>query len=263
MGRKKMSCFCATECIDGYCPNVQYDAADDKWGAGIADDIGLEKTSCGQCAYNTGRCVDCTFVNTNRCDFAKKVNDKYITPPENVISCLMEISEFKESIDMQDKQEGVGIITAVDGINELKYCNTFKYSGNGDEPWADPDKGYKFGEIRFIDKNGNEDKIEFKHIPGDGLWCVKHNMIKIGDAISWPNTYDDKSIPMAAAQFCTEYFGYKFIVSKELKSIPASVSHSVISTLSSIVQKMNGDDSYIDTKMQRYREAEKKANNQS
>lgn len=94
--KRRIPCFCAIECIDGCCPNVQCDTADDKWGAGIAEDIGLEKTSCGRCSYNTGRCVDCTFVNTNRCDFAKKVDNKYITPPEDVVLGIIEMSEHKE-----------------------------------------------------------------------------------------------------------------------------------------------------------------------
>lgn len=118
--KRRMPCFCATECIDGYCPNVQYDAADDKWGSGIADDIGLKKTSCGKCSYNTGRCVDCTFVNTDRCNFAKKVNDKYITPPEDVILGLIEMSEHKEQTSECPKADTTisRIASMISGDNE-------------------------------------------------------------------------------------------------------------------------------------------------
>lgn len=64
---KRKKCFCADQCFNGECPNAQYEAADERWGYGIADDMGLGKIKCMQCIYNTGKCEDCSFEDTEYC----------------------------------------------------------------------------------------------------------------------------------------------------------------------------------------------------
>lgn len=54
-------CFTSCHCTCGDCPNVQYDIANNRYGFGIAEDMGLEKISCKECRYNTGKCKDCLF----------------------------------------------------------------------------------------------------------------------------------------------------------------------------------------------------------
>ena len=60
-------CFTSYHCTCGDCPNAQYDIADDRYGFGIAEDMGLEKISCKECRYNTGKCEDCLFFNGSEC----------------------------------------------------------------------------------------------------------------------------------------------------------------------------------------------------
>ena len=38
-------------------------------------DMGLEKVSCKQCRYDTGRCEDCLFVNSKDCPEYKESED--------------------------------------------------------------------------------------------------------------------------------------------------------------------------------------------
>lgn len=62
----RKQCFVNYHCsID--CPNFQIDLIDDRYGFGIADDMGLEKISCKQCCYNSGKCEDCLFAKTKDC----------------------------------------------------------------------------------------------------------------------------------------------------------------------------------------------------
>lgn len=63
---KRKQCFVNSHCsLD--CPNAEYEMADDRYGFGIADDMGLEKVSCKQCRYNTGRCEDCLLEHSKEC----------------------------------------------------------------------------------------------------------------------------------------------------------------------------------------------------
>ena len=57
---KCKQCFVNYHCSSD-CPNAEYETADSRYGFGIADDMGLEKVSCKECRYNTGRCEDCLF----------------------------------------------------------------------------------------------------------------------------------------------------------------------------------------------------------
>ncbi len=66
--KNNKSCFCSFACVDGHrCPNAQIEAVNDKYGYGIADDIGLEPVPCSKCRYNSGQCSDCIFQNTDYC----------------------------------------------------------------------------------------------------------------------------------------------------------------------------------------------------
>ena len=59
-------CFVNVHCsID--CPNFQFDIANERYGYGIAEDMGIEKISCKKCFYNTGKCDDCLFFNDPEC----------------------------------------------------------------------------------------------------------------------------------------------------------------------------------------------------
>lgn len=64
---KRKQCFTSYRCSNGECPNAEYEMADDRYGYGTADDMGLEKIGCKQCRYNTGRCEDCLFEYSKEC----------------------------------------------------------------------------------------------------------------------------------------------------------------------------------------------------
>lgn len=70
--------YCGSACIDGSCPNAQCEAADMKWGYGIAEDMGLEKVKCKDCGYYKG-CEDCfnnSLSDGRICDLMGKRNDR-------------------------------------------------------------------------------------------------------------------------------------------------------------------------------------------
>ena len=59
-------CFVNAHCSYG-CPNFQIDTVNERYGYGIADDMGLEKVSCKDCCYNSGKCDDCLFEHSKEC----------------------------------------------------------------------------------------------------------------------------------------------------------------------------------------------------
>lgn len=61
--------FCNWHCCTSDCPNIQCDMADDKWGFGIAEDMGLERIRCSDCVYADKRCDcdDCYFKGGEEC----------------------------------------------------------------------------------------------------------------------------------------------------------------------------------------------------
>lgn len=61
--------FCNNHCCSNDCPNIQYEYVENKYGYGIADDIGLERISCKKCNYNVKNCTceDCLFLGSNNC----------------------------------------------------------------------------------------------------------------------------------------------------------------------------------------------------
>ena len=71
---KRKQCFVNYHCSSD-CPNAEYEMANDRYGFGIADDMGLEKISCKQCRYNTGRCEDCLFIHSKDCPEYKESED--------------------------------------------------------------------------------------------------------------------------------------------------------------------------------------------
>ena len=73
--KNRKPCFTCDKCCTMDCPNIQYDAVDERWGYGIADDCGLERIDCKDCAYNSGLCVDCMFQNDKECPEVTKNAD--------------------------------------------------------------------------------------------------------------------------------------------------------------------------------------------
>lgn len=61
--------FCNGHCCTSDCPNIQCDMADEKWGFGIASDMGLERIRCSDCVYYDKRCDcdDCYFKGVKEC----------------------------------------------------------------------------------------------------------------------------------------------------------------------------------------------------
>ncbi|MBQ9461008.1 MAG: hypothetical protein IJU51_03700 [Clostridia bacterium] len=62
----KKKCFVNPHCIYD-CPNFATDRINDKYGYGIADDMGLEEVKCKYCHYETGECEDCLFYGSKDC----------------------------------------------------------------------------------------------------------------------------------------------------------------------------------------------------
>lgn len=69
MEKVKCERFCNGHCSSSDCPNIQYDMVNDKWGYGIAEDIGLERVRCSECCYNDNHCTcnDCYFQGGKDC----------------------------------------------------------------------------------------------------------------------------------------------------------------------------------------------------
>ena len=62
----KLYCFENKHCF-GDCPNILADMADERFGYGIADDMGYQRIDCKNCDYNTGKCSNCLFEYTKDC----------------------------------------------------------------------------------------------------------------------------------------------------------------------------------------------------
>ena len=61
--------FCNYHCCTDDCPNIQRDIADERWGCGIADDMGLPEVDCKDCAFQDKfcGCDDCYFNGGKDC----------------------------------------------------------------------------------------------------------------------------------------------------------------------------------------------------
>lgn len=148
--------------------------------------------------------------------------------------------------------EGVGIITEIIGINNLKLCNSFKYDQN--DLWVDESTRFKFAEIKFTDKNNEEKSLEFFHYPTNGNWNVYCDRKEIANAVSWPYTWDKSTVPETAALFLTDFFGYKFIVADNLKISGAKMKAKLANGLSNVLDLTSRAPHYIDSKKQMYKD---------
>lgn len=64
MMRRK--CFVNAHCcID--CPNFESQIADERYGYGIAEDMGLEEIKCKDCHCDSGECKDCLLKHSSDC----------------------------------------------------------------------------------------------------------------------------------------------------------------------------------------------------
>lgn len=71
---KHKQCFTNVHCSYD-CPNFQIDMVNERYGYGIANDMGLKKISCKDCRYNSGRCADCLFEHSKKCPEYKESED--------------------------------------------------------------------------------------------------------------------------------------------------------------------------------------------
>lgn len=67
----KKKCFTNSHCCMD-CPNTAIEAIDDRYGYGIAGDMGFEKIKCKDCIYETGECSDCLFYGDKECPGTKE-----------------------------------------------------------------------------------------------------------------------------------------------------------------------------------------------
>lgn len=149
--------------------------------------------------------------------------------------------------------EGIGIITEIIGMNNLKLCNSFKYDQN--DLWVDGSTRFKFAEIKFTDKNDEEKSLEFFHYPTDGNWSVYCGQKKIADAVTWPYTWDKSTVPETAAMFLTDFFGYKFIVADNLKISGAKIKAKLANDISNVMDLTSRMPHYKTRAAKKYKDA--------
>lgn len=63
---KRQECFVNGHCCYD-CPNFDIQTADERYGYGIAEDMGLDEIKCKDCRYNSGECKDCLLENSPDC----------------------------------------------------------------------------------------------------------------------------------------------------------------------------------------------------
>lgn len=63
---KYKKCFVNGHCCYD-CPNFEISTVEERYGVGIAEDMGLEEVECKDCYYNSGECKDCFLKNTPDC----------------------------------------------------------------------------------------------------------------------------------------------------------------------------------------------------
>jgi len=63
---KRQECFVNGHCCYD-CPNFEIQTVEERYGAGIADDMGLEEVECKNCYYNSGECKNCLLENSPDC----------------------------------------------------------------------------------------------------------------------------------------------------------------------------------------------------
>ena len=68
-------CFVNPHCSYD-CPNFEVDACDERYGYGIAEDMGLERISCKECRYGAlYECEDCYLFGSKHCPEAVSCKD--------------------------------------------------------------------------------------------------------------------------------------------------------------------------------------------
>lgn len=72
---KRYDCFCAYECVNGYCP-IAMDRKND-WYSDMGYDV---QKSCRTCQYNTGKCEDCIFEKSSECSLTNTDSRDIIEP---------------------------------------------------------------------------------------------------------------------------------------------------------------------------------------
>ena len=73
---KHRQCFLNAHCSYD-CPNFQIDIANERYGYGIADDMGLEEVNCKDCHYQSGECSDCYFEHSKECpEYSEKMKEE-------------------------------------------------------------------------------------------------------------------------------------------------------------------------------------------
>lgn len=73
---KRQKCFVNGHCCYD-CSNFEIQTVAERYGYGIAEDMGLEEVECKDCFYNSGECKDCLLKNSPDCP-------KYRQEPERV-----------------------------------------------------------------------------------------------------------------------------------------------------------------------------------
>ncbi len=70
----KCEMFTNYHCCCEDCPNILSELADDRWGYGIADDMGLHKIPCSDCNYSKcNTCADCYLGGSPECPKVKEL----------------------------------------------------------------------------------------------------------------------------------------------------------------------------------------------
>lgn len=71
-----LECYVNAHCCYD-CPNIKIEAIDERFGYGIADDMGLRKIRCVDCYYNTHQmCDECLFYGTKYCKMEVDKNER-------------------------------------------------------------------------------------------------------------------------------------------------------------------------------------------
>ena len=73
---KHRQCFLNAHCSYD-CLNFQIDIANERYGYGIADDMGLEEVNWKDCHYQSGECSDCYFEHSKECpEYSEKMKEE-------------------------------------------------------------------------------------------------------------------------------------------------------------------------------------------
>lgn len=66
--KKFKDCFANAHCISSDCSNIEYEMCEDKFGGGIAEDMGIFRIPCSKCDwYKVTGCEHCMFDCSDYC----------------------------------------------------------------------------------------------------------------------------------------------------------------------------------------------------